>query len=81
MELTKEKLEEIMTKLSDYLESEIVMTPEQEMILLFGQQKTYIFARKLIREALIEADGNLKNLDEKDVEELIYLNLIKLAEL
>lgn len=35
------------------------MTPEQEIILLFGQQKTYIFPRKLIREALIEADENL----------------------
>lgn len=81
MELTKEKLEEIMSKLSEFLESEIVMTPEQEMILLFGQQKTYIFARKLIREALMLADESLKNLDEKDVEELIYLNLIKLAEL
>lgn len=81
MELTKEKLEEIMSKLSEYLESEIVMTPEQEMILLFGQQKTYIFARKLIREALMETDEELKKLDKKDVEELIYLNLIKLAEL
>lgn len=77
MELTKEKLEEIMSKLSEFLESEIVMTPEQEMILLFGQQKTYIFARKLICEALMLADESLKNLDEKDVEELIYLNLIK----
>lgn len=81
MELTREKLEEIMTKLSDYLENEIVMTPEQEMILLFGQQKTYIFARKLIREALIEINANLKNTDEKEIEELIYTNLIKLAEL
>lgn len=59
MKLTKEKLEEIMSKLFDYFESEIVMTPEQEIILLFGQQKTYIFPRKLIREALIEADENL----------------------